>query len=67
MTKIKVLDRYIGLEQSIKVIQEYNSLSNIKDNTDYTLLTKEQIQDIINSLNDPILLECALSEVLENK
>lgn len=67
MNKIKVLDGYIGLEQSIKVIQAYNSLSNIKDNTDYTLLTKVQLQDIINSLNDAILLECALYEVLENK
>lgn len=67
MNKIKVLDGYIGLEQSIKVIQAYNSLSNIKDNTDYTLLTKEQIRDIINSLDDPILLECALCEVLDNK
>ena len=63
---IKVLYMSISEKQARDVIKAYTNMDGISvDLNKLVCMTKKEIQEIINKLDDTILLECALMEALD--
>ena len=64
---IKVLYVSISLKQAKDVIKVYTNMDGASvDLQALSCMTKQQIQEEIDKLNDTMLLECALMEVLDS-
>ena len=63
---IRVLYMSISEKQARDVIKAYTNMDGISvDLNKLVCMTKKEIQEIINKLDDTMLLECALMEALD--
>ena len=63
---IRVLYASVSLNQARDVIKAYANMDSVSvDLNKLSCMTKQEIQEIINKLDDTMLLECALMETLD--
>lgn len=63
---IRVLYASVSIKQAREVIKTYADMDSISvDLNKLDCMTKQQLQEVINKLEDIMLLECALIEVLD--